>query len=100
MEPHICRLTALLGAEVHDPDQDTFLLYSQPLPPSQDLGFVDARASSIHVELGSRGVELQQSPTLLASSRAGGTTGAGSSDSFTCTLYLGLVFSFSFYLRP
>ncbi|PHH66818.1 hypothetical protein CDD81_5950 [Ophiocordyceps australis] len=76
MEPHVCRLTALLGTEVQDPDQDTFLLYSQPLPPSQDLGFVDARASSVQVELGGRGVELHQSPTLLASSRAGGTTGA------------------------
>ena len=44
--------------------------------PSDDLGFVDAKAESIEVELAGHVYTLRQSPGLLASTREGGTTGA------------------------
>ncbi|POR31196.1 Hypothetical protein TPAR_09638 [Tolypocladium paradoxum] len=79
------RLTAALGDELADPEEgdrgsparaETFLLYSQPMA-SHNLGFVDPKASSIDVGVGGREYTVHQSPAVLASSRAGGTTGAG-----------------------
>jgi hypothetical protein len=51
------------------------LLFSQTIP-SQDLGFVDSKASSIDITIGGRDLTIYQSPTILSSSRQGGTTGA------------------------
>lgn len=45
--------------------------------PSQDLGFVDPRAAVLEVPVRGRDYTIHQSPSVLASSRAGGTTGAG-----------------------
>lgn len=59
---------------------ETFLLYSQPIP-SQNLGFIDPKASTLDVTVGERGYTIHQSPAVLSSSRAGGTTGAGESPS-------------------
>ncbi|KAH7328012.1 hypothetical protein B0I35DRAFT_6317 [Stachybotrys elegans] len=67
--------TSLLDPEVEDADEETFLLYSQPIP-SQNLGFVDPTAHSIDVSLAGRDLTIYQSPTILSSNRAGGTTGA------------------------
>ncbi|KAM0252258.1 hypothetical protein ACHAP5_001244 [Fusarium lateritium] len=64
-----------LEPEVEDAEEETFMLYSQPIP-SMSLGFVDARASSVDVSVGDRDYTIYQSPTVLSSSRSGGTTGA------------------------
>ncbi|RGP65011.1 diaminohydroxyphosphoribosylamino-pyrimidine deaminase [Fusarium longipes] len=64
-----------LEPEVQDAEEETFYLYAQPIP-SMDLGFVDAHASSVDVSVGDRDFTIYQSPTVLSSTRAGGTTGA------------------------
>jgi hypothetical protein len=63
------------------------MLYSQPIP-SMSLGFVDAHASSVDVSVGDRDYTIYQSPTVLSSSRSGGTTGASE-----------LPFSSAFYIK-
>ncbi|KAH7017669.1 hypothetical protein EDB80DRAFT_293599 [Ilyonectria destructans] len=68
-------LIAHLDPEIEDPEEETFILYSQPLP-SLDLGFIDARASVIDVSVAGRDFTIHQSPSVLSSNRAGGTTGA------------------------
>lgn len=55
---------------------ETFLLFSQSLP-SQDLGFINPKASTLELDIAGRTLNIAQSPTLLASDRKGGTTGAG-----------------------
>ncbi|KAG7124054.1 Transport protein particle subunit like [Verticillium longisporum] len=62
--------------EVLDPEEETFALFSAPIP-SANLGFIDPRAAELDITLPpNRDFTIHQSPTLLASSRAGGTTGA------------------------
>ncbi|KAF5544356.1 diaminohydroxyphosphoribosylamino-pyrimidine deaminase [Fusarium phyllophilum] len=68
-------LLANLEPEVEDAEEETFMLYSQPIP-SMNLGFVDSRATSVDVSVAGRDYTIHQSPTVLSSSRAGGTTGA------------------------
>ncbi|KAM4056641.1 putative Cytosine deaminase FCY1 [Hirsutella rhossiliensis] len=75
MELLAAALTAALADEVHDADEETFLLYAQPAT-SRDLGFVDPRVPSLSVAVAGRLVTVHQSPAVLASSRPGGTTGA------------------------
>ncbi|KAK8090565.1 hypothetical protein PG994_000070 [Apiospora phragmitis] len=65
----------LLGPEVEDAEEETFLLFSQEIP-SQNLGFVDARASSLDLTVAGKDYVIHQSPAVLSSNRAGGTTGA------------------------
>jgi hypothetical protein len=69
-------LTAQFEPEIDDVDEETFLLYSQSIP-SQNLGFLDPRARTVDVALAGRDLTLHQSPAVLSSDRAGGTTGAG-----------------------
>ncbi|KAL2691971.1 hypothetical protein Neosp_002366 [[Neocosmospora] mangrovei] len=64
-----------LEPEVEDPEEETFILYSQPIP-SLDLGFIDPRAASVDVSVAGHDFTIHQSPAVLSSSRAGGTTGA------------------------
>ena len=66
---------AALGEEVEDPTTETFLLFSQPRP-SQDLGYVDKTKAQLELSIGGRDFFIKQSPTLLSSDRAEGTTGA------------------------
>ncbi|PMB70960.1 Diaminohydroxyphosphoribosylamino-pyrimidine deaminase [Beauveria bassiana] len=68
-------LESLLEPEIEDADEETFLLYSQPLP-SSDLGFVDPRARTVEARVGGVDYTIHQSPGVLSSDRAGGTTGA------------------------
>ncbi|KAH6607771.1 hypothetical protein Trco_004084 [Trichoderma cornu-damae] len=68
-------LISRLEEEIHDPEEETFLLYSNAIP-SQGLGFIDSRAPVLNLQLGGRDVTISQSPGVLASSRKGGTTGA------------------------
>jgi len=68
-------LLAGLGPAIGDPEGETFLLFSQSIP-SQNLGFVDQRATSIEITVAGREFTIYQSPDLLSSNRDGGTTGA------------------------
>ncbi|KAM3509117.1 hypothetical protein MY11210_006456 [Beauveria gryllotalpidicola] len=68
-------LESLLEPEIEDADEETFLLYSQPLP-SSDLGFVDPRARTVEARVGGVDYTIHQSPGVLSSDRRGGTTGA------------------------
>lgn len=54
---------------------ETFLLFAQQIL-SQNLGFVDPNATEVDIDVGSRAYTIQQSPGLLRSDRAAGTTGA------------------------
>ena len=69
------RLISALGEEINDPEEETFLLFSQNLP-SQNLGFVDAKATSLDITISGRDFNIIQSPGLLSSNRTEGTTGA------------------------
>ena len=68
-------LLSSLGADVDDPEEETFLLFSQQLP-SENLGFVAANAATLEITVGKRDLNIRQSPTLLSSNRDRGTTGA------------------------
>ncbi|EPE31329.1 S-adenosyl-L-methionine-dependent methyltransferase [Glarea lozoyensis ATCC 20868] len=65
----------LLGPEIEDPEEESFLLFSQSIP-SQDLGFVDSKATTLELSIGGHDLTIHQSPTVLSSNRDGGTTGA------------------------
>ncbi|KAL2120415.1 hypothetical protein VTJ04DRAFT_4442 [Mycothermus thermophilus] len=64
-----------LGVPVQDVEEETFDLFAQDLP-SQNLGFVDSRASTVDITVAGRDFTIHQSPAVLSSNRAGGTTGA------------------------
>ncbi|OBT94918.2 hypothetical protein VE01_07504 [Pseudogymnoascus verrucosus] len=68
-------LLRALGDEIEDAEEESFLLFSQPIP-SQNLGFVDQTATSIDLTIAGRDLTIYQSPTILSSTRGGGTTGA------------------------
>ncbi|KAH0608557.1 uncharacterized protein H6S33_001691 [Morchella sextelata] len=66
---------SLLGEEVVDVYEESILLFST-VPSSRNLGFLDSSASSISVTAAGQDLTIYQSPTLLSSTRQGGTTGA------------------------
>ncbi|CZR62531.1 uncharacterized protein PAC_12428 [Phialocephala subalpina] len=68
-------LLEALRPEISDPEEEAFLLFSQSIP-SQNLGFVDPKATTLELTIGGRDLTIHQSPTLLSSNRGGGTTGA------------------------
>ena len=68
-------LLSILGEDVSDAEEESFSLFTQRIP-SQDLGFVDAKAMSLEITVCGRDLDIRQSPTLLSSNREGGTTGA------------------------
>jgi hypothetical protein len=89
----IQELLTSLGAEIEDPEEgslashlsmhvpakyvsESFLLFSQSIP-SQDLGFIDSKATTLELTIGGHDLTIHQSPTVLSSNRHGGTTGAG-----------------------
>lgn len=55
---------------------EAFLLFSQDIPTT-NLGFVNSRATTLDLTIRGNEYTIHQSPTILSSSRAGGTTGAG-----------------------
>ncbi|KAL2153049.1 hypothetical protein VTH82DRAFT_4204 [Thermothelomyces myriococcoides] len=69
------RFLEALGAPVKDPEEETFELFAQDLP-SQNLGFVDSKATTLELTVAGRDFTIHQSPGVLSSNRAGGTTGA------------------------
>ncbi|KAL1896672.1 Ribosomal protein lysine methyltransferase [Ceratocystis pirilliformis] len=54
---------------------ETFVLFSETAS-SGNLGFIDPRADTIDVCVAGRDFQVTQSPAVLGSTRAGGTTGA------------------------
>lgn len=74
-DSRISKFQSVLGDEIEDPDEETFTLFSQSIP-SQNLGFIDPKASTLHLTVAGKDLEIQQSPSLLSSDRQGGTTGA------------------------
>ncbi|BCR88403.1 S-adenosylmethionine-dependent methyltransferase [Aspergillus chevalieri] len=64
-----------LGHPVEDTEEESFLLFAQEIP-ANNLGFVDSCAHSLEVSINGNEYTIQQSPSVLSSSRAGGTTGA------------------------
>ncbi|KAJ5242928.1 uncharacterized protein N7469_001255 [Penicillium citrinum] len=71
------RLQALLAncEEVTDAEEEAFLLFSQDIPTG-NLGFVEPRSATVDVTIRGDEYTIHQSPTLLSSTRVGGTTGA------------------------
>lgn len=57
-------LTVAAAASEWD-SAETFLLFSRDIP-SQDLGFVDARAAALGLAVAGREYTIHQSPTLLS----------------------------------
>ncbi|KAM7202030.1 ribosomal lysine N-methyltransferase 5 [Rhypophila sp. PSN 637] len=68
-------LLRLLGEEIQAPDEEHFDLFAQQLP-SGNLGFIDPKAKTLELTVAGRDLTIHQSPAILASSLAGGTTGA------------------------
>ncbi|KAI1775189.1 hypothetical protein F4818DRAFT_41401 [Hypoxylon cercidicola] len=62
-----------LGPEILDPEEETFLLFSQDIP-SQNLGFVDPHSATLDLNVAGKDFVIHQSPTIL--NRPGSTTGA------------------------
>ncbi|GME52473.1 Nicotinamide N-methyltransferase [Neofusicoccum parvum] len=65
-----------LQDEVADPQEDAFLVFSQPAPSSHSLGILDSKAVSLELTVAGRDLTITQSPGLLTSNRALGSTGA------------------------
>ena len=57
---------------------ESFLLFAQA-DRSSNLGFVDSQERRIEISVAGQDLVIEQSPTLLRSDRATGTTGAGKS---------------------
>ncbi|KAK3488082.1 uncharacterized protein B0T23DRAFT_407259 [Neurospora hispaniola] len=73
----------LLGKEIKDlddADEETYDLYAQDLP-SSDLGIIDPKTAELQLTVAGRELTIHQSPGILSSARAGGTTGAGAPSS-------------------
>ncbi|KXG54060.1 uncharacterized protein PGRI_072040 [Penicillium griseofulvum] len=64
------------GEEVIDVDEESFLLFAQDIT-SNNLGMLSPRAPSVEISINGNEYIIHQSPSLLSSHRAGGTTGAG-----------------------
>ncbi|KAF7525791.1 hypothetical protein PCG10_004541 [Penicillium crustosum] len=63
------------GEEVIDVDEESFLLFAQDIQ-SNNLGMLNPRAPSVEITINDNEYTIHQSPSLLSSHRAGGTTGA------------------------
>lgn len=68
-----CTCFICSGSDHHA--SETFELFTCDLP-STDLGMVNEKSSTVQVEVAGQQYEIRQSPGLLTSSRAEGTTGA------------------------
>ncbi|KAL5629684.1 hypothetical protein BROUX41_001290 [Berkeleyomyces rouxiae] len=68
-------LTNLFGLPLKDPEEETFILFSETTSTG-NLGFIDPRAASIELTIAGHDYTIAQSPGILSSTRAGGTTGA------------------------
>ncbi|KAJ5483288.1 hypothetical protein N7530_002534 [Penicillium desertorum] len=69
-------INLLSHEEIIDVDEESFLLFAQDIP-SNNLGMLNPRAPSVEISINGNEYTVHQSPSLLSSHRAGGTTGAG-----------------------
>lgn len=76
MRPRIPARRLTRGGIVTNVPTETFFLFSHNIP-SSNLGFIDPKATELSLTLAGRDFTIHQSPTVLSSTRAGGTTGAG-----------------------
>ncbi|KAJ0115284.1 diaminohydroxyphosphoribosylamino-pyrimidine deaminase [Diaporthe amygdali] len=53
-----------------------FLLFSQSIPSQNELGIIDPKAPTLELTVNGHDLTITQSPSVLSSNRAGGTTGA------------------------
>ncbi|TKA64249.1 hypothetical protein B0A49_07348 [Cryomyces minteri] len=65
-----------LGEEVEDPEEESFLVFSQTIPSALDLGIVNPKIPVLDITVAGRDLSIHQSPTVLSSNRKAGTTGA------------------------
>jgi hypothetical protein len=90
LPPSLTFLDSELWTKANTFFAETFLLYAQPIP-SSNLGFIDPKASSVDVDVAGKNYTIYQSPGVLASDRAGGTTGAGTfGPFFVCFFFFSL----------
>ncbi|KAJ3942728.1 Ribosomal protein lysine methyltransferase [Colletotrichum fioriniae] len=75
MRPRIPARRLTRGGIVTNVPTETFFLFSHNIP-SSNLGFIDPKATELSLTLAGRDFTIHQSPTVLSSTRAGGTTGA------------------------
>ncbi|KAK1596446.1 uncharacterized protein LY79DRAFT_65078 [Colletotrichum navitas] len=68
-------LISSLEDEILDPEEETFFLFSHEFR-SSNLGMIDPKAAELSLTIAGRDFTIHQSPTILSSTRAGGTTGA------------------------
>ncbi|KAF2035217.1 hypothetical protein EK21DRAFT_54734 [Setomelanomma holmii] len=68
-------LASILGEPVVDAEEEAFVVFSQAIP-SQSLGFIDPKASTLEINVGGHDLTIHQSRGLLESTRKEGTTGA------------------------
>ncbi|EFQ30965.1 hypothetical protein CGRA01v4_08608 [Colletotrichum graminicola] len=68
-------LISSLEDEILDPEEETFFLFSHDFR-SSNLGMIDPKAAELSLTIAGRDFTIHQSPTILSSTRAGGTTGA------------------------
>lgn len=67
---------SFLGPDISEIEEETFLLFSLPQPSSQNLGYLSNTHKTLDITVGTRDLQVRQSPTLLSSKREMGTTGA------------------------
>ncbi|KAK3944880.1 ribosomal lysine N-methyltransferase 5 [Diplogelasinospora grovesii] len=65
-----------LGEQIESAEEETYDLFSQDLPSQQGLGFINSKAPTLDLTIADRDLTIHQSPGILSSNRAGGTTGA------------------------
>ncbi|EED18505.1 conserved hypothetical protein [Talaromyces stipitatus ATCC 10500] len=75
MSESLLNFLSSIGEEVVDAEEESFLLFSRTIP-SNNLGFVNSRTTAIDLSIHNIDYTIRQSPTLLSSTRDGGTTGA------------------------
>ncbi|KAK2022698.1 hypothetical protein LX32DRAFT_732641 [Colletotrichum zoysiae] len=68
-------LISSLEDEILDPEEETFFLFSHDFR-SSNLGMIDPKAAELSLTIAGRDFTIHQSPAILSSTRAGGTTGA------------------------
>ncbi|KAK2018160.1 hypothetical protein LZ32DRAFT_600048 [Colletotrichum eremochloae] len=68
-------LISSLEDEILDPEEETFFLFSHEFR-SSNLGMIDPKAAELSLTIAGRDFTIHQSPAILSSTRAGGTTGA------------------------
>ncbi|KAI5290434.1 hypothetical protein KEM54_001553 [Ascosphaera aggregata] len=68
-------ILSAVGHVVEDAEEESTEIFCDYLP-SGNLGFINSEADEVDITVNGKDFTIKQSPTILTSSRAGGTTGA------------------------